>query len=518
MAQEYYSPPIQEEAESPEESSTGSGGQIGWETRGELYLSTGAGVEGRSLSQEDGHLAIWQEIGEKPLHGGSSNHYVTAGRSDHQDQGNDLVNTSVQRELEESDSFYEHHLAEANLTLHEEPSLSTNSSISISHTAASSETTERSELPFLAGNPASPTSPTRNLPLPRPASRASKNQASDDDDVSPGLTMEESQRRYYTPSSSTSCMCPCACSSTTQPPRQENTTTKKYPTVTTSKGSRSRATKRPRYRSRYLRPPQTAKPPRKTTTTTSAKMRTENYGRYTSDVGFNYPDFETFGEFGSVIKSKPEEPKQSPSPFYEAPSNSELLLPSKHLYYQNTTSLPPKPTFVNPNVVFTTPLPGPYTSQFSALPPAKPILPPPEEPFYEISSSEDNSFSIGPNVMLSSSSAPAIFKAPSPSEFVSDTKYQTHFKDALDSPLFYQQLPSMKKQTVYHITRADSKAKAEVLDDDFNKEYEAKTKEISAPQNMKIIFDFPCARSAVYDLNFVFKFCRKMGIFDEEVR
>ena len=110
--------------------------------------------------------------------------------------------------------------------------------------------------------------------------------------------------------------------------------------------------------------------------------------------------------------------------------------------------------------------------------------------------------------MLPSSSAPAIYKTPSPSEFVRDTKYQTHFKDALDSPLYYQQLPSMKKQTVYHITRADSKAEA---DEDFNEEY-------SAPQNMKVIFDFPCARSAVYDLNFVFKFCRKMGVFDQKVR
>ena len=266
-----------------------------------------------------------------------------------------------------------------------------------------------------------------------------------------------------------------------------------------------------------MRPPQTAKPSRKTTTTTPAKMRTDNYGRYTSDVGFNYPDFDTFGEFGSVIKSKSEESTSAPSRFYEAPSNSELLLPSKHLYYQNTTSLPPKPTYVSPNVVFTTPLPGPFTSQSSVLPPAKPILPPPQEPFLEISNTqnEENFFSVGPNVMLPSSSAPAIFKATSPLGVVRDTKYQTHFKDALDSPLYYQQLPSMKKQTVYHITRADSKAE---VDEDFNEEYEARTRETSAPQNMKVIFDFPCARSAVYDLNFVFKFCRKMGVFDQEVR
>ena len=245
-------------------------------------------------------------------------------------------------------------------------------------------------------------------------------------------------------------------------------------------------------------------------------MRTENYGRYTSDVGFNYPDFDTFGEFGSVIKSKPEESDPSPSHFNEAPSNSQLLLP----HYQKTTSLPPQPTYVTPNVVFTTHLPVPYTSQSPVIPPAQPILPPPQEPVAEISSTqnEENSFSIGPSVMLPSSSAPAIYKAPSPSAFVRDTKYQTHFKDTLDSPLFYQQLPSMKKQTVYHITRADSKAGAGTPDDDFNEEYEARTKETSAPQNMKVIFDFPCARSAVYDLNFVFKFCRKMGVFDQEVR
>ena len=71
-------------------------------------------------------------------------------------------------------------------------------------------------------------------------------------------------------------------------------------------------------------------------------------------------------------------------------------------------------------------------------------------------------------------------------------------------------------QTVYHMTKSDSKDKTETTKNStFDEQYEAETKEISAPQNMKVIFDFPCARSAVYDLNFVFKFCRKMGIADE---
>ena len=107
-------------------------------------------------------------------------------------------------------------------------------------------------------------------------------------------------------------------------------------------------------------------------------------------------------------------------------------------------------------------------------------------------------------------------KAPSPSAFVRDQKYQTQFRDHLDSPLFYKQLPSVKRQTVYQMKKSDSKDKTETTKNStFDKEYEAEIKEISAPQNMKVIFDFPCARSAVYDLNFVFKFCRKMGIADE---
>ena len=32
------------------------------------------------------------------------------------------------------------------------------------------------------------------------------------------------------------------------------------------------------------------------------------------------------------------------------------------------------------------------------------------------------------------------------------------------------------------------------------------------PQKLQLVFDFPCARSAVYDLNFIFKFCRRMGV------
>ena len=244
-------------------------------------------------------------------------------------------------------------------------------------------------------------------------------------------------------------------------------------------------------------------------------MRTEHYGIYGSDLGFNYPDFDTFGGFGSVLKSKPEKSKATPSQFYEAPSKSQLLLP----YYQNTTSSPQKSTYVTLNVVFTTP---PPTS--SVLPPAKPILLPPQQPFADVMSStqtEENSFSFDQSVMLPSSSTPAVYKAPSPSEFVRDSKYQTHFKDTLDSPLYYQQqqLPSMKKQTIYQMSRDDTKPEeAGTRNDVFDEEYEVKTKETSAPQNMKVIFDFPCARSAIYDLNFVFKFCRKMGLLEEEVR
>ena len=243
-------------------------------------------------------------------------------------------------------------------------------------------------------------------------------------------------------------------------------------------------------------------------------MRTEHYGIYGSDLGFNYPDFDTFGGFGSVLKSKPEKSKATPSQFYEAPSKSQLLLP----YYQNTTSSPQKSTYVTLNVVFTTP---PPTS--SVLPPAKPLLLPPQQPFAQTQTqTEENSFSFDQSVMLPSSSTPAVYKAPSPSEFVRDSKYQTHFKDTLDSPLYYQQqqLPSMKKQTIYQVSREDSSKPEEAgtRNDIFDEEYEVKTKETSAPQNMKVIFDFPCARSAIYDLNFVFKFCRKMGLLEEEVR
>ena len=389
VAEEYYSPPLTEEEEnSSEEQSTESNDQAGWETMDELDLSEGTvniDVEGKSYREEDEHMTIWQQqkqIEENPLQGEEeqeSNDYETAGRSDYQQQNDPFINSSVEHKSGEGESerSFEHELEQIvdHLTSpikHEEPPLQTN--VSTNHTARL-ETTEASELPFLAGNPSSPTPPTKNLPLPRPASSAASHQTANDDNVSSGLTMEESQRRYNAPSTNPSyCMCPCSCSPTTQPPKQEDSTTKKNPTVTNLTTSRSRSTKRPtRYRSRYMRPPQTAKPFRKGTTPTPAKMSTKNYGRYTSNVGFKYPDFDTFGEFGSVVKSKPEESKPAPSQFYEDPSTSQMLLP----YHQNTTSLPQKPTYVTPNVVFTTPAPVP---QSSLIPPAKPILP---SDFYE---------------------------------------------------------------------------------------------------------------------------------------
>ena len=113
--------------------------------------------------------------------------------------------------------------------------------------------------------------------------------------------------------------------------------------------------------------------------------------------------------------------------------------------------------------------------------------------------------------MLPSSSAHATYIQKLQS---SEDKYQTKFEDTLTAPIFYHQVPLARSETetVFHVHDIN-KIKAEGRQNELeglNFDDDA----LSRPQKMKVIFDFPCARSAVYDLNFVFKFCRKMGTAD----
>ena len=512
VAQEYYSAPIRDEEVFPREWQEETSGLEGWKTKEDIDSGVGAEsfeeVEGREYieeGEEEYHATSTfqkQEIEEYLVkEEKNSDSFMPAIEAHNQEQTNTLASSSLEQEIKEegSETPVEYQQHANNLTL------------PITPEKPESETTKPSNLPFLAGNPSLPSPPPQSASLP-PTQSHTRSQREDSE--APGLAMEESQMQYFAPSPSPSCMCPCECGSTTSAPRQN--AEKSYFPATIHRVSKSRVTKRPKHRNRYLRPPQTAKPSRRKTTTTSpAKLKTGNLGKFTSEVGFNYPDFDTFGEFGSVIKSKSEKSEPSSSQFYEAPSKSPLLVPIS----RNTTIFPLAPTYVTPNVVFTTPAPIYPRSTFTILPPVKPIPSPPQQALVEVSNIQfdDASYSHSrPSGMLPSSSAPVIYKAPSPSAFVRDQKYQTQFRDHLDSPLFYKQLPSVKKQTVYHMTKSDSKDKTETTKNStFDEQYEAKTKEISAPQNMKVIFDFPCARSAVYDLNFVFKFCRKMGIADE---
>ena len=198
VAQEYYGSPILEQ--NPEEESTESG-EIGWETRGEFFLSTGAGVEGRSYSEE----TIWQ------------NEEKTEEKLDGEEQGSQRFATEHRdhRSGEISRSFEHQQTTDINstpATRVKEPPYKTDSN--------RDQSVSSSELPFLAGNPSSPSPPPQHLPLPRPASSATPNDptSSDNLDASPALTLEESQRRYYAPLSDPSCMCPCTCAPTTTQP------------------------------------------------------------------------------------------------------------------------------------------------------------------------------------------------------------------------------------------------------------------------------------------------------------
>ena len=382
---------------------------------------------------------------------------------------------------------------------------------------------EATQLAFMASAPDPSTpAPPHQSPLPRPSSL---------DHLTPPMSLEmvESRRHYYEPSS---CSCPCACRLPPPAARTAPTTTTTITTTTTTSTTTTKttSTEEPRYVTRNPNPSRKLGGYRNHKTRHfSEKPKSDN--NYMSEVGFNMPDFDTFGEFGSVIKKPPVHPDmaESPSSQFFSASRHQLFKEKSQTFKKNQSQEAPSDAFTAPkppsslhsansssatylsNIVLTTELPA--SSSAKPLPPAPPLQPPPQATIEASSHRDTGAF---PN-MLPSSSAPATYiqthkatKKVQPSE----DKYQTKFEDTLTAPIFYHQVPLMKSETetVFHIHDINKNKPEERQNELEGLNFDDDA--LSSPQKMKVIFDFPCARSAVYDLNFVFKFCRKMGTFD----
>ena len=294
---------------------------------------------------------------------------------------------------------------------------------------------------------------------------------------------------------------------------------------------------------------------RHTSTTSTPEQISDNYDTYPSEVGFNYPNFDEFGEFGNVIKSERKRDKKPPIKSYvpasisrEAPHSDRPLLANTDIpsptsqptydlqdSYGKPKALVRQASITWPQKEYLAKGPRGKSELSSAIPSTPSILKSPQEigtTVKQIAPLDTAESSLGPaKESVTSHNIKANLKQDK------NMNYQTTFD--LSPTLFYQQTFAALPQALSQMMEDNNNLSIEprslgqIMEDDSNPSVEPKAEkqimeddkrpgtmelvshtidETLPPQKLQLVFDFPCARSAVYDLNFIFKFCRRMGV------